>query len=250
MDPIGNWIKENLERVDVIYWVEQSYGRRVLTLKKGFRHLLNLTFREDFPDTFSELLAFLFEDQDRITNFLSFCLQKYSNGENSDLLDRILTLGGSAYSVHKINSNASEYVEGGYELVQRVPEPIKEISERAITSNDLLQEAWVSCYSPKPNYEKVVSSCCDALEGIFKDNYYPNDGKPNLGKLINNLKDNPENLEYKGSNLVNPKEIVVELVRELPTVRGQHTNGTGKKPTKEEAEYALATAIYIWNLHN
>ncbi|OGD65587.1 hypothetical protein A2215_03145 [Candidatus Berkelbacteria bacterium RIFOXYA2_FULL_43_10] len=147
-----------------------------------------------------------------------------------------------------LNKSAGDYNKGVYNLERRVPVIVRKQSEKALTANDLLQDAWGFCYSRKPDYEKVVSKCCDFLEGYIAIKYFPKEKKPTLRKLIIQLSQKPQILTYKGSGIIADKALVLELLKDAIDYRGQHTSGTGKRPNKDEAEFVLHTTIYLWNL--
>jgi hypothetical protein len=131
-----------------------------------------------------------------------------------------------------------------------VPELVHEQAKNALDENSLLLDAWLSCYGRDPDYEKTVSRCCDALERFFKDKYWPKDPKPQLGKFVAQFSQTPDILNYKGMSLIDPKNLVTDLLKDFPNIRGQHTAGKGRKPTPDEAEFVLHTTIYLWNLHH
>jgi hypothetical protein len=98
-------------------------------------------------------------------------------------------------------------------------------------------------------YEKVVSRSCDFLEKFLGTKYFPQDPKPQLKKFVHAFEADPSKLSYKGDSLVKPKSGITSLLREASDIRGQHTQGKGRKPTRQEAEFVLHTTIYVWNLH-
>lgn len=111
-----------------------------------------------------------------------------------------------------------------------------------------MQEAWIKYYQHNPDYEKSVSICCDVLENLLGQTYWPQDEKPQLGKFVNQFKDTPSILSYAGNTIVNPKNLLTDLLLEFPNIRGQHTEGKGRKPTPEEAKFVLHITITVWNL--
>jgi hypothetical protein len=74
-DPLVSWLRDVLLFSGVIETVNIQY-RDTIVLKDEFRHLLNLTFREDFPYKFTDFLSHIFSSNERITNFLSFRYEK------------------------------------------------------------------------------------------------------------------------------------------------------------------------------
>lgn len=238
--PLRNWFTGVLQYTN---FIRSGY------LTDDFRDRLQLFFREIFPQTLAEMLSFVLRDVDRTTNFIAFCLQNAANQDDADILEYILSQSGSAYQVVKIDKVATNYERGVYDLIERVQPAVKQQSEKALNQNDQLQEAWLVCYSRNPDYEKVVSRCSDFLEGFLGKLYFPKDPKPQLKKFVHSFENTPTILNYKGSSIVSPKSHLTSLLKEASNIRGQHTNGQGRKPTKQEAEFVLHTTIYIWNLH-
>lgn len=240
--PISEWLYSIMNYNGVL-----EGGRRLITF---FNNELNVMFRENFPAEWGEFLEFIFNDNERLCDILALCLQNFANEEEALDLEFILSQGGSAYSIIKTDKSANEYKKGVYNLAFRVPDLVKKQAEKALSKNQLLEEAWSFCYSRKPDYEKTVTRCCDFLEGYLGKKYFPADPKPQLVKFIHSLKGaKSKTLNYKGNTIVEPPNLILDLLENASNVRGQHTRGQGRKPTKEEAEFILQTTIYIWNLH-
>ena len=244
--PLKHWLFETLEYSQAIV-TDGLYNKSWLA--KPFRDNLQIIFRESFPEDWNEVVRFIFENASRTANFLTFCLQNFAIEENADSLEYILSQSGSGYEVVKTNKSSGAYDRGVFELIERVSPVVKSESKKALEENDLLSQAWHYCYSLKPDYEKVVISCQNFLEHFLRDAYDPNNTKPQLGKIIGDLKAKPSKLSYKGETAVINREVILSLIDQVPSLRGMHTAGTGRKPTKQEAEFILHTTIYIWNLH-
>ena len=248
-DPIGDWLWKLLCSVDVVN-IDDSYmtsGKRYV--KSSFINNLQIDFREEFPRHWNQFVPFLFSDSDRICNFLAYCLQHFTDQDYANRLEYILSQGGSGYGVIKTDNKASEYDKGVYSLVDRVADSVVNQSKKALSDNELLMEAWVSCYARNHDYEKVVIKCQNFLEDFLRDTYEPSNTKPQLGKLVGNLKNSVIKLDFKGDSIISDKKDILSLIDNIPQFRGMHTAGTGKTPTREEAEYVLHTTIYVWNLH-
>ena len=226
------WLWDVLKNADAVnmasrYLSVSSDERYVVP---NFLNILRVEFREVFPQHWDDFLSFLIQDSDRMSNILAFCLQNFANGEDAINLEYILSTSGSGYKIQKTNTDASEYDRGAYDLTERVPEVIQEQSKTALSSNQILLDAWNSCYSRNPGYE-------------------PGNKKPQLGKLVGNLKTSSKKLNFKGDTVVSDKMTILLLIDNVAQFRGMHTAGTGEVPSKEEAEYVLHTTIYIWNIH-
>jgi hypothetical protein len=111
----------------------------------------------------------------------------------------------------------------------------------------MLRDAWSACYARNPDYDKVVSKCCDILEGLWKK-YFPDDPKPQVKKFVHALRQNPTLLTYPGSSVVQPSSLLTDIAERFSDIRGQHTKGTGKSALKEDAEFVLHYTIFVWNL--
>lgn len=244
--PISEWIVEILRRESFLNSV--SYGSREW-VDRSFINRLNVLFREQFPQAWSEFILFIFNDTERIINFLAFCLQNFAFTNESYELERILSEGGSAWAVTSVVESPQSYAQGVFELTYRVPELINKLSEESIQKESLFRKAWIACYSRNPDYEKVVSKSVDAIEGILRDKYFPKDSKPVLTKFIQDFLANPVKLSYKGDTLISPKNLITDIAKNFIVVRGQHTKGTGRVPTKEEAEFVLHYCIFLWNIN-
>lgn len=217
-------------------------------LKNDFIEELELCFREVLPKQLYSFISFIFVNQNRTCEILNYILQSFATKTQALELKEILTNGGSAYTVEIITNDLKTETS----LIYRVPEIIKEQSEKALNENQLLQEAWTLCYGINPDYEKVVNKCQDFLEHFIKKTYFPNENKPQFGRLIGNLRSSSTKktqLNFKGENVIDNKEDILSLINNFAKYRGIHTAGNGKIPTKEEAEYILHTTIYFWNLH-
>ncbi len=244
--PIADWLWEVLEdRAGVI--ILPTYDNAQLS--QEFCNVLQIEFREVFPAEWDDFIEFVLGDADRTANLIALCLQKFAIEENEAKLEYILAQGGSGYEVVKTNSEASAYEKGAYDLSDRVSKVVKEQSDAAIESNQLLEEAWRHCFSRNPDYEKVVSRCSDFLEQYLGKKYFPKDKRPQLKKFVHAFESDPEKLSYKGDTVVSPKNNITSLLKEASNIRGQHTGGQGRKPSKHEAEFVLHTTIYVWNLH-
>lgn len=249
-DPIDNWLWRVLGSANV---VDVSYDDYVTGHKKyikpSFLNQLQIHLREEVPQYWSEALPYIFENPDRTANLIALCLQNFADADDANELEYILSTGGSGYEVMKTDKDASEYDKGVYDLIERVNPIVKKQAQTILEQDELIKDAWNFCYSRNPDYEKVVSRSCDFLENFLGGIYFPKDPKPQLKKFVFALENDPSKLSYKGVSIVDPKSSLTSLLKNASDIRGQHTKGKGRKPTKEEAEFVLHTTIYIWNLH-
>ena len=242
---ISDWIFDILRRES--FYIPADYSGPAY-IDSVFINRINVLFREIFPREWSNFIDFLFEDNDRSINFLAFCLQNIVYPENANRLEKILSDSGSAWAVLSTIAEAQSYQKGVFDIVRRVPDITKEVSQIALDNEILFRDAWIACYSRNPDYEKTVTKSVDVLEGMFRDKYFPKDSKPVLTKFIKSIQESAELISYKGDTLINPKSLPVSMLEKFITVRGQHTKGTGRLPTKEEAEFVLHYSIFLWNI--
>ncbi len=243
--PVMTWTEKVLRDANV--WRDASYQ----AISREFLNSLDLLFREPeaFPREESSFLPFVMRDSERTINIIALCLQNYARPSAAQKMEEILSVGGSAYAVMFNMSDPQEYNIGVADIVERVPEVVKEASQEVLDNNSLIKEAWHSCYSRNPDYAKTVNKCVDALEGLFKKAYFPNDTKPTLGKFVKDFKNDPSKLSFKGDSILNPKNLLTDLAQEFIIIRGHHTSGTGKQPTKEEAVFVLHYSIFVLQIH-
>ena len=245
--PIANWLsdllidKNRVIKPDGLY-VHEPY------ITDNFREILHVNFREVFPQDWNKALNFILTDTDRTTMMLQWCLNHYANEKIALNLEWMLSGGGSGYAVLKTDKSASEYDDGAYDLVERVPEATKQLAQPALNSNAELLKGWRACYGRSPNYNEAVQACQNVLEQLLRDAYLPKDVKAQLGKLIADIRAG-KTLSFKGSNVLDEPNVLLDLIDKVPMYRGMHKAGTGKDAQKAEAEYILLSTIYIWSLH-
>lgn len=245
--PIANWIWEVLKRKNLLIEADGLY-RHKSYIKEGLKETLHVNLREIFPQEWNEFINFILSDTDRTLTIIQWCLNSYANARDADNLEWALRNGGSGYEVEKTDKDASEYADGVYDLIERVPLATKLAAANSLDQNAQLQAAWRACYGRKPNYKDVVQQSQNVLEEMLRNRYLPQDKKAQLGKLITDIRAG-KTLSFKGSNVLNTPNTLLDLIDQVPKYRGIHTAGSGKDPSKEQAEYVLHTTIYLWNLH-
>jgi len=243
--PVATWIHSVLH--DGGIWSGNSYR----AIDEAFLNNLDLLLREStpFPRDHRDFLDFVMADPDRTINVIALCLQNYASSHRARQMEHILSTGGSAYAVMLDAGELHGYEMGVADIVERVPEAVREGSKEVLDANSLIRDAWHSCYSRNPDYAKTVSKCVDALEGVFKTNYFPKDPKPTLGKFLNDFAAHPTKLSFQGDTLLNPKSMLTEMAQQFTPIRGHHTSGTGRAPTKEEAVFVLHYTIFVLQIH-
>lgn len=243
--PVKDWL---LALFRVNYLARLVYGNTYY-LDSDFHSELQITFRRSFSEEWDAFIFEIFQDSELTANLLALCLQNYVQESQSQSLEKILSSSGSGYMVVKVDTSKDKYEKGNFDLHERVDDIVIQQSTAALENNDLLTAAWQYCYSRNPDYEKTVSKCSDFLEGYLGKKYFPKDPKPQLKKFVHAFQKSPQMLSFKGDTIVDPKNMITDLLVKVSDIRGQHTQGAGRVPTKEEAEFVLHTTIYVWNLH-
>jgi len=248
--PLGQWVYDLVENNDLGTNRHGYVSSGITDLKRSFVNRLNTLFRQTFPTDLNAFMVKILYEPELTSNFLALMLQNYCSGRDAVRLEIILADGGSAFAVEKSDKTADEYETGVYDLVKRVSTEVRKQAESALSTSELIRDAWAACYSRNPDHAKTVTMCCDALEHLLRDKYEPKNMKPQLGLLVKNLRANPGKLSYKGDTLLENKFDLIALINAATSVRGSHTAGTGRNPTPDEAEYVLQATIFIWNLHH
>jgi hypothetical protein len=243
--PITSWILKLFSSNQIVF--PNYYS--VYELSQDFVNELQLVLRRTFPQNFNDAMTVIYSDEELTADFLALCLQNYATSSDGKELENILAIGGSAYEVTRVKREKHEYEMGTCDLMERVAPIVKVQATEVLSQSNLLREAWDHCYSRNPDYEKVVIKCQDFLETFLRDRYMPNDSKPQIGKIIGNLKKSSDLMNFKGASVLANKSDLLLLIDNIAQYRGLHTGGTGKVPSKEEAEFFLHSTILIWNLH-
>ena len=181
-----------------------------------------------------------FSQSDLVIEVLNYSIKKLANDrKRCEDLEKILCKGGHAYKVAHMGT--PEVC-----LVKRVSDELEQASEKALKENILLREAWSLCYKRDPNYAQCVAKCVDALETKIKQKYYPNEPRPSLGKFLNQM-ENDASINYVGNAIDDGKKLF-KICSQFADFRGQHTSGSGKVPTEEDARFILHTSILLYNM--
>ena len=109
---------------------------------------LQISFREEFPNDYHQFIQYTFSDRDRCLVVLQKCLNEYASTKATKDLENMLDEVGSGYQAITVKNH--------HNLVERVPEIVKKASSKALSGDDRLMSAWVSCYGRDPNYKNVV----------------------------------------------------------------------------------------------
>lgn len=238
---IKSWLRETLKSTKKLSSNNVSLSNELFVLP------LNEIFRQTFSPNFELFWDSIVVNSKLFRNILSYVLQTSATEYQANKLERILGRTGSAYAVS--TSKKSQKIAQGIsvnknvsKLLYRVSKVTSEQAAPILNTNALIQEAWDAFYGLKPNYEKVTTRCTDALAGILRDKFYPDDKKPQLGKLLGQLISSPEKFSIPGETIFD-KEQFLRLMDNFTSIRGDHQTGTGRKPTKDEAKFVLHYTI-------
>ena len=245
---LEKWFTQVLRQEGFLVIKQDEYYNNVLRLNDDFHDALCTIFKASCPEDWDKFLDFIKQDTEKTKQFIIFVISiiSYQKNDTINNLESILRRNGSAYKV------AYNTKQQDFKLEDRVPSIVENQSKKALSDNELLNQAWVKCYNSKnQNYDGVVRDCCSFLESYLGELYFPNDKKPNISRFIYDFEANPDKLKYKGDSIVDPKSTITSLLKNIANIRGDHTGdkGSGRYPTPEEAEFILHTTIYIWNLH-
>ncbi len=231
---IAEWIYSFLLEKSVILTV-QSLDFPRYSLKESYKSHLNLYFKRSFPSDFGDFCKEIFEDYDLGIEVLNYFLTN-TNIYSENKLEKILRLSGHEYKVSHIGTKKVC-------LTKRVPKEFDVLAEKVLSLSEKMMEAWNAFYGKDPDYEKTVCRCCDVIETFIKQNHFPK-SIPKFGRLVTDLRSKVKKDDsfYLGKNIDNNSNLF-EIVKEFQNYRNHHTSGTGKKPTKEDAEYILCFSI-------
>lgn len=261
-EPLWNWFRDVLVKdglTNINWQCRDDFNRpSYCKLSDTIRTDLQLAFRAKWqiPKSPSELLSQAFSNVDIFIKLADYMLQHYGNTAYKtssfsqigisfgELLESILSRGGSAYASRRIGRI--------FRLEDRVPKIVVKESQKALSNEEELDEAWSACYGQTPDYNKTVQKSQTVLERILKDNYLPDETRAQLGVMIGKIRDKNSNLQltFTGSKILDSSNDILKLIEHIAKYRGIHTVGTGEEADKEIATYILHTTIYFWNLYN
>jgi len=212
---------------------------------------MNRALRKTIRTSWSAFLVDIQEDVPTFRNVLTYLLQNVASAEEGEELETILSDTSSAYSVDfKEEDVRHGALIGGItrmKLVYRVPPVVKEQALDVMRTDQLLAEAWESHYGISADDEKTVTRCTDALAGLLRDVYFPEEKRPQLGILLGKMRKDTEKYPLPASSLYDSDKFL-ELMKNFSKIRGNHKTGTGRAPTHEEASFVLHYTIMLFQL--
>ncbi len=212
---------------------------------------INRTLRKTIRTNWAFFLADIQENVPTFRNVLTYLLQNVANAEEGRKLEVILSDTSSAYSVdfneEEVRSGALIGRATRMKLVYRVPPVVKEQALDVMRTDQILAEAWESHYGISPDDEKTVTRCTDALAGLLRDTYFPEEKRPQLGTLLGKMRKDLEKYPLPANSLYDSDKFL-ELMKDFSKIRGNHKSGTGRAPTHEEAFFVLHYTIMLFQL--
>lgn len=244
-----------------IFGVLKSHGMAQGAIERGyffdnFLFPLNRQLRKSLPPNESDFFNNIFSSKKVSRNVLSYILQRIAYENEGRELEQILSEASSAYSVEFTESNApiiqvaggkSKLSQKKMKLVYRVAPVVKKQAAEILNNNDLIAEAWESHYGMKPDDEKTVTRCTDALAGLLRDKYFPTEKRPQLGTLLQKMRAKPTTYPLPADSLYDNDKFL-EIMKDFSKIRGNHKTGTGRAPTHEEAGFVLHYTIMLFQL--
>lgn len=222
-----------------------------------FIHPLNRSLRKNIPSNDTQFWANISSNVILFRNVLSFMLQNVADINDARELEKILIEGSSAYSVEFIKGNEVrgirtskgetifEHVSA--KLTYRVAPIVKKQADETIRNERLLGQAWEFYYGLESDDEKTVVRSTDALSGLLRDQFFPDEKRPVLGTILNKISEDPSKYPFPANSIYETKDLI-KLMKQFSKIRGNHQKGTGRMPTHEEAGFVLHLTITIFQL--
>lgn len=222
-------------------------GQRTLD-RTNFILPLSQAMRRTFSVNYKDFIEEIIDDKVIFRNVLSYIVQKHAYEPDARILENILVQTSSAYAVEINETRINEYTrQYDMNLIYRVSPIAKKQAEDILSENELLHEAWNSHYGMAPDDEKTVTRVTDALAGLLRDHYFPNEKRPQLGTLLGVMRRKPGDYSLPASSLYDSDKFL-ELMKDFSKIRGNHQSGTGRKPSHEEAGFVLHFCIMFFQL--
>lgn len=234
------WLIKTLRDQGALSGTYLSEDKFILPLNQAMRQ----TFSIPWHDFWNEMK----KDIPTFRNILSYVLQNVARKPQGVALEKILSQTSSAYAVEIDTVLVNQQIsQTNMKLVYRVPLIVKKQAENIFNDHALLAEAWESHYGVKPDDEKTVTRATDALAGLIRNRYFPDEKRPQLGTLLGKMRQKPEEYILPAQSLFDTDKFL-ELMKDFSKIRGNHQSGTGRKPTHEEAGFVLHFSIMLFQL--
>lgn len=228
----------------VLKWIEETVGG--LQAPREFVLLLALRLRIplelDYGRPLDQLLTAAGADEDFLWDVVEGVIRVGNPGPRATKELRVLLdLAGSAYTVS----------DDGL-IVERVGDQAQAVYDAATSAADQitedLRESWSKAYGRSPDPSDAWDHAIKAVETALQPIVLPADGKATLGKIIGELKSNPQRFKsaFAGPDGDNAVDKLVETLRLLWPNPDRHGSGSRtRKPTLPEARAVVNLAAAL-----
>jgi len=238
------WIADVFKDRDFTHY----YGHELILENDKLILPMSRQLRRRFSNQWSGFQKEITKDISTLTNVLSYILQNHAYYNDGIKLESILEVTGSAYSAEIISTKEDEFrTSYKMKLIHRVSEVVVEQAKAVLTNSELMQQAWDEHYSLNSDDEKTVTRATDALTGLLRDRYFPEEKRPMFGKIIEKIRKDPKKYPMPAEAIYERKNLL-DLMLQFSKIRGNHKTGNGRAPTHEEAGFVLHFAIMLFQL--
>ncbi|MEI9913938.1 MAG: hypothetical protein WDN66_02960 [Candidatus Saccharibacteria bacterium] len=237
---IINWVRAVMRTSDI----GQSNN-----ISSSFKREIEFRIRRTVPSQVVSFIASWVSSVEGTCDLLTLMLQNYASEAQVVQLKELLRVNSSAYTAEPTGSTGHIEGLGGYRLVRRVPEAVRQQAEPALSANDLMLNAWNECYKMPPDYTEAVRLANDFMEGLLRDKFWSGRTRPyTVGQVVAKFTQDDSGLHFKAESFLTDKTKVIGLLQGVANIRGEHTTGEGRNPTADEAEFVVQTSIYLYTL--
>ena len=222
----------------------------------GVSNSINSTFKRDLefrirrivPNQVGSFINSWTSNPGGTCDLLTLMLQNYASDVQVTELVDLLRVNSSAYTAEPTGRGSVDEL-GGYVLVRRVPEAVRQQAEIVLSASDLMRNAWNACYKMPPDYIEAVRLANDFMEGLLRDKFWSGRTRPyTVGQVVDKFEQDDSMLHFKAESFLTDKTKVIALLKGIANIRGEHTTGDGRNPTADEAEFIVQTSIYLYTL--
>jgi hypothetical protein len=240
MDKVKDWMRGTLRQRG--YLINTNVSNAIVDP-------LEFRLRTNLSRNIGSFIAYFTVDTRTTRNFLSYLLQYHSTDVRADRLKTLLRDASSAYTIESLPDHDKGTSHGGFILVNRTSVAERMQAEAAISKSNLLKDAYIAAYKVQPDYSKAVRKSSDHVEGLLTNKFW--NGRTTtytVHQALEKFERDPNLLTFKGAAFVKDKTKVIALLDGIARIREEHTTGTGRAPTPDEAEFVVQTAIYLQNI--
>lgn len=230
--PIMNWVLDSLNN---------GYGRVDVTLLEKFdiashneSPLSTMVTGRSFSAAWNNLNV---GEQLALIDFLIYSNAGSDWDEQNELLERLLSSGGSEFRVGVRGGNAG--------LEKRVPQGVVDAAEAIMqtagAAGALLSEAWHAAFGRDPNPEEAYEKAIKAVEEAGASVVSPNNGRATLGTMIRDMENQGD---WCLPLATSDAGVPLAAARALWQGQESRHGGNGyRTPTPEQAEAAVLLAV-------